>query len=739
MFKFDEFWFGTNRRLSTVHCNARRTDECSLLRQYIEQSWSLINNHEIHSHQVLPFHSYCDSFWNSDSRRDENISQCRQSWVCASDQWKCRTGQCIEQSWLSDLEWDCADGSDEEELLYEKIKYLEERNPSFGSIVESQSRFGICNKTHPFACLSLRTSSNHYKCLDFTQLGDDRIDCLGAIDERNTLKHCNHTSMLEYNFKCPSNNICIRYLWHCLPGYRCPNQTDDEQWCFHRSSSSSCNTLLDFVCFDGKCIKWGKCNRKLDCSFGEDEYMCDYRSSSTSIIAYRQDKEIHVNNKIHSLQLFHFPKKANITQFNVDSNTSNQLVDHYSYKKSSSSILAYRCNRGLGIFSSNNSIICFCPPQYYGTYCQYHSDRLLVLFHLDLSQSIYSVQIHPEILLKVLLLFFFENQVLMTNEFQFQPALEMNKINKKTFHFVYSRSSKFREERMKRFFNRSSVLHSHPYSIRIEIYENHRDKQVSLIAVWKYPVEFDYLPVFRLAEVLRLTKPNPCLTNSCHQNEQCQPLSNDNSKYICLCKNNFTGPNCSIEDSRCKTGFCATQALCKPDYQSLLRGNHAPYCICPFNRYGDRCDIEHDLCQSHSCFNGGTCLPGSTLDQLVCLCQDDFYGSHCQYKKATIRLFLYDHPVTYSALVLQYFVIDYRLLRLILAHQQANIMVPSLIKYGHEGTIVPELVLAKLYSSYQQIPSNFYLLSFHINVTSIEGTTMMTQQNRCPSISQLSV
>ncbi|CAF3598839.1 unnamed protein product, partial [Rotaria sp. Silwood2] len=214
---------------------------------------------------------------------------------------------------------------------------------------------------------------------------------------------------------------------------------------------------------------------------------------------------------------------------------------------------------------------------------------------------------------------------------------------------------------------------------------------------------------------------------------------NDNSKYICLCKNNFTGPNCSIEDSRCKTGFCATQALCKPDYQSLLRGNHAPYCICPFNRYGDRCDIEHDLCQSHSCFNGGTCLPGSTLDQLVCLCQDDFYGSHCQYKKATIRLFLYDHPVTYSALVLQYFVIDYRLLRLILAHQQANIMVPSLIKYGHEGTIVPELVLAKLYSSYQQIPSNFYLLSFHINVTSIEGTTMMTQQNRCPSISQLSV
>ncbi|CAF4378514.1 unnamed protein product, partial [Rotaria sordida] len=140
----------------------------------------------------------------------------------------------------------------------------------------------------------------------------------------------------------------------------------------------------------------------------------------------------------------------------------------------------------------------------------------------------------------------------MIDQFQVQPTLEVNTIYKRSFHFVYSHSSRFRQERMKRYFNRSNILYSHPYSIRIEIYETQRDKQVSLIAVWQYTIDFDYLPVFRLAKVLRLTKYDPCLTNPCHPNEQCYPLVNDNSKYLCLCKSNFTGPNCSIEDSRCK-------------------------------------------------------------------------------------------------------------------------------------------------------------------------------------------
>jgi hypothetical protein len=54
-----------------------------------------------------------------------------------------------------------------------------------------------------------------------------------------------------------------------------------------------------------------------------------------------------------------------------------------------SELVPYWCNRGIGIYGSNNSIVCFCPPQYYGDKCQYHNDRLTVLIRLNLSQSVY--------------------------------------------------------------------------------------------------------------------------------------------------------------------------------------------------------------------------------------------------------------------------------------------------------------------------------------------------------------
>ena len=739
---FDQLWFGTGRKLSEMNCNEQRTDECATLRRYIEQSWSSFNNNKIHSQLGTPFHWYCDSFWDLSSGEDENIDLCRQWWICVEDEWRCRTGQCILQTWLSDNEWDCADASDEESSFHRRIEILQQRNPSYSFIKRSESLFGICNKTHPFVCLSEDTSSNQYKCLEFTQLGDKKIDCLGAIDERHTLQHCDGASMLGPNFKCASDTKCISYLRHSGSDYRCPNRKDDEQWFFHRNNSSSCDGYKSFVCFDGSCIPLGRCDHELQCLFGEDEYMCDYKNSILLLIySYRDAKESDMKDKIHPIQLPCFPNITNSIKMDANSIITQKAVDHFSNHKPSplSSIVAYRCNRGLGVLSANHSIVCFCPPQYYGNYCQYHSDRFLLLLHLNLTQSIYSVRNHPESVLKVLLLFFFENQVLMTNQFQLRPALEINKIYKKNFHFIYSHSSRFRQERIKRYFNRSSILRSHPYSIRIEIYETQRDEQVSLIAVWQYPIDFDHLPVFRLAKVLHLTKPNPCSTNPCHPNEQCEPMINDKSNYLCLCKSNFTGPNCSIEDTRCKNGFCAANALCKPDYQSYLQGNHSPYCICPFNRYGIRCDIEHDYCQTKSCLNSGTCLPGSTIDQVTCLCQDDFYGSHCQHKKAIIRLFLWNYTMFYSAVVLQYFMIDYKIFSLILAHQQVYTVLLSSIEYGHEEKVVPAIVLAKTYSSYKDTQPNFYLLSLHTNAASLEGTTSMTEQNRCPSISELTM
>jgi hypothetical protein len=40
---FDERWYGDGHELSKVNCNDRTIDECSLLRQYIDRSWTSIS------------------------------------------------------------------------------------------------------------------------------------------------------------------------------------------------------------------------------------------------------------------------------------------------------------------------------------------------------------------------------------------------------------------------------------------------------------------------------------------------------------------------------------------------------------------------------------------------------------------------------------------------------------------------------------------------------------------------
>ena len=210
-------------------------------------------------------------------------------------------------------------------------------------------------------------------------------------------------------------------------------------------------------------------------------------------------------------------------------------------------------------------------------------------------------------------------------------------IQKKMIHFVYSHSSIFDQQRKDRTLNRSNLLHFHPYSIQIELYQLDRVQRPTFIAIWKYPIHFDYLPVFRLSKVLHFISLNkihhPCQRHPCHSNEECHPLMNNISQHICLCKDNFRGENCSIEDEQCIEGYCATTSLCKPNYRRLDRNTTLPYCICPFGRIGDRCDIEHDLCQSNPCQHGGTCFPSSQPDQLICSCTKQYYGDRCELKK----------------------------------------------------------------------------------------------------------
>ena len=119
------------------------------------------------------------------------------------------------------------------------------------------------------------------------------------------------------------------------------------------------------------------------------------------------------------------------------------------------------CNRGVLAWKysyDNDSpqIECFCPPSYYGKWCQWMSDRLTIFTHFqDQTNSI------SKGVIKILALFIHtinnRTTVIDHHEYHFTPAL--NNLNEKhKFYFVYPRPYQLRSN------------NSNSYTVRFEAY-----------------------------------------------------------------------------------------------------------------------------------------------------------------------------------------------------------------------------------------------------------------------------
>ncbi|CAF2106989.1 unnamed protein product [Rotaria magnacalcarata] len=509
------------------------------------------------SNVQLSYHRHCDTIWDTmDGQDEKNCSQ----WVCTRNAHRCnRTGQCINQTYLCDGDFDCDDGEDELNCVPTSRKWTFEQ---------------ICNGNDEHFCISrdyLEDPISRRPCISYTKAGDGHVDCLGARDERNVFS-CSDHLMLGDRFLCDNQTQCLHYTVVCDGIDHCLDRTDEIICHWNRSRCSPGH----FGCADRNGCKPNRCDAIQRCSDKSHWFWCPI--STEKDIIYRATKYHHVSN--YETSCYQHASTRETNQVVKMSLTVFQTEEALEFP------LHGYCNRGFYLTRNNQTVpLCFCPPSYYGNRCQYDSRRVTVRIWLDRRH-----RFDIPVVVTILVTLIYNHSEIIDHQLVFD--INQDNIIKYNLYLLYPRP-------------RPHGL----YSVRFEAYHS-----MMFLAAWEYQISpFDFLPVFRLAKIVRFPSnalPLLCSINPCHNNGTCY-LMNNNQQF-CLCQRDWQGRLCE------KSLLNVTCAL-----NSLVRGRSI--CICPYGYLQPGCFVRNNICQqSQPCPSNAVCYPISLLPphRFWCLCNE---------------------------------------------------------------------------------------------------------------------
>ncbi|CAF3944130.1 unnamed protein product, partial [Adineta steineri] len=290
--------------------------------------------------------------------------------------------------------------------------------------------------------------------------------------------------------------------------------------------------------------------------------------------------------------------------------------------------LAWYCHQGvLILFGINQTKVCLCPPNYFGSQCQWQNQRV----SLTLQFKMQSIAIST-VVFELIIMLIDEKGIIAPNHEQitYIPARDCDR--KHNIYLLYPHRPK-----------RSASN----YSIRIDLFDKITLKYWSS---WYVPIPFQFLPVNRISTQLNIIEERehePCPL-MCGKYGRCMQYINTKSLFFCQCDQGYSGSFCNITH-QCQ---CSNGSLCLG----------SSICVCPLHRLGTRCYLKRSICQSKTnpCQHNGLCLPIDDridLDSFFCICEAGYTGERCQHKSNLINIdidntipiinsFLYIHYIT---------------------------------------------------------------------------------------------
>ncbi len=443
------------------------------------------------------------------------------------------------------------------------------------------------------------------------------------------------------------------------------------------------------------------------------------RKTWTYLSQYPSSKEI---NTFYYVQ----PSQPNMTK----------VYSHVSHQQENDGQEGWICGRGVAIkTNTTGKVQCFCPPSLYG---QYYSDRITVIISFDNIPSHLLEQ--PSNIIKILAL-------LLSND---------NIID----HYIFHLPMVFSKELNKKF--RFNLIHQRPkllsnsYTVRFEAYHLSADSSIKFLAVWKYLVEFPFLPSYRLVQILRFAKDatsiptrHICRTsNRCLNGSTCYSIMNkikNISAYYCHCKTNSFGKDCDHRTQYIVPSMCSKHAL----QRSLSLSKSI--CLCPSHLYGPTCHLNLTCINHNPCgVNRGKCYPNpdNTTRDYICICDKKFFGDHCEFDSAMVRINFTDFSFVQTpsnfilSSIIQLYDIHNETLDLMIRQKRVYQGLPSTItEIYHNSYHLPTLGIVKLYHKHDlsndyvanlKQPDYFILYLVSPNISRMNITITMNRTNFCP-------